>query len=80
MPNPTVRVPLPEVGLCSACRHTLRQASARGQRFWRCRRSDTDAAFRRYPPLPVQECAGFESGEGGASLDERPPGPGRSDP
>jgi hypothetical protein len=39
------------------------QASARGSEFWRCARSDDDARFRKYPPLPVRECAGHEPGE-----------------
>ncbi len=55
-------VPLPEVGLCSACSHRLEQTSAKGQQFWRCKRADTDPAFRRYPPLPVTDCGGFEKG------------------
>jgi hypothetical protein len=35
--------------------------SARGSRFVRCGRSDEDARFPRYPPLPVLRCAGFET-------------------
>ena len=50
----------PEVGLCAACLHARSQASARGSRFWRCARADRDPAYRRYPRLPVRECAGFE--------------------
>lgn len=45
--------PDPDVGLCCVCRHAALQRSARGSAFWRCRRADTDPAFRRYPPLPV---------------------------
>jgi hypothetical protein len=59
---------LPEVGLCSACRHARPQAGARGARFWRCERASADAAFRRYPPLPVRACGGFEHDDAGASL------------
>jgi hypothetical protein len=54
---------LPEVGLCSVCRHARVQASARGARFWRCARADAEPAFRRYPPLPVRACPGFEPGD-----------------
>ena len=59
--DPFRDVPHPEVGLCSACTHVLTQESAKGQQFWRCKRADTDAAFRRYPPLPVRECPGYET-------------------
>ena len=50
----------PSVGLCGDCRHALSQTSARGQGFWRCLRAQSDESFRRYPPLPVEECHGFE--------------------
>jgi hypothetical protein len=53
----------PRVGLCATCAHARKQASARGSTFWRCARADVDARFRRYPPLPVRECAGHERGE-----------------
>jgi hypothetical protein len=33
----------------------------RGSTFFRCGRADTDPAFPRYPPLPVLQCAGYES-------------------
>jgi hypothetical protein len=49
-------------GLCTGCRFGVLQRSARGSRFWRCRRADSDPAFARYPPLPVRSCAGFEPG------------------
>jgi len=48
------------VGLCADCRHAAVQRSARGSAFWRCLRSDGDPRFTRYPPLPVQQCHGFE--------------------
>jgi hypothetical protein len=53
------------VGLCSICRFAAVQRSARLSVFWRCRRADTDPGFRRYPPLPVKECPGFERAPGG---------------
>jgi hypothetical protein len=65
MPQPSdeaPRPPLPEVGLCSACCRARVQTSARGQRFWRCMRADSEPAFRRYPALPVRTCPGFDPG------------------
>jgi hypothetical protein len=50
--------PLP--GLCGACRHSRLIGTRSGSRFRLCERSRTDPAFRRYPPLPVVRCAGFE--------------------
>jgi hypothetical protein len=64
--------PPPRAGLCERCRHARCQRSARGALFWRCLRADHDPAFRRYPPLPVERCAGFEEGPG-------PAGPSASD-
>ena len=55
------------VGLCAACRFGHEQPTARGAVFWRCRRAEHDARFRRYPPLPVRECAGFEPGATGGA-------------
>jgi hypothetical protein len=49
-------------GLCARCAHAAVQRSARGSEFWRCRRADAEPAYRRYPPLPVLRCAGFEEG------------------
>jgi hypothetical protein len=48
------------VGLCAACRHAVRQEGARGSSFWRCLRADEDPVYRRYPPLPVRQCKGYE--------------------
>lgn len=50
----------PDVGLCSVCRHARVQKSAKGSRFWRCLRTETDDRFVRYPRLPVVECVGYE--------------------
>lgn len=49
-------------GLCARCAYAQVQQSARGSSFWRCLRADHDPAYRRYPPLPVTRCAGFEEG------------------
>jgi len=51
-------------GLCARCAHVQIVTSDRGSRFFMCRRSLTDPRFRRYPPIPVIACVGFE---------ERPP-------
>jgi hypothetical protein len=50
----------PDVGLCSICRHARLQSTARGGRFWRCLRADTDPHYVRYPRLPVVKCRGHE--------------------
>ncbi len=51
-----------DAGLCARCRHAMAQENRRGSTFWRCRRAETDPRFRRYPPLPVTRCDGFEEG------------------
>lgn len=51
------------VGLCSVCEHAQRVVSGRGSTFWMCGRARDDARFRKYPPLPVVRCAGFEEGQ-----------------
>jgi hypothetical protein len=49
------------VGLCRRCRFGRLVRSARGSEFWLCERSFSDPAhFRKYPPLPVLSCQGFE--------------------
>jgi len=47
-------------GLCATCQHAQRIATARGSVFWRCRPSETDARYPRYPRLHVLACAGHE--------------------
>lgn len=51
--------PAVEAGLCSGCIHAQSLRSRRST-FLRCRRSDVDATFPRYPRLPVLACVGFE--------------------
>jgi hypothetical protein len=48
-------------GLCTTCVHSRTVTSARGSTFLMCRRAESDAAFARYPRLPVVECPGFET-------------------
>jgi hypothetical protein len=50
----------PDVGLCAECRHARVQRNARGSKFWRCLRADTEPEFERYPRLPVLRCPGYE--------------------
>ncbi len=46
-------------GLCASCAHSEIIRSSRGSMFYRCRLSDTDPRFPKYPRLPVIECAGW---------------------
>jgi hypothetical protein len=48
-----------EAGLCASCAHTQVVESSRGVVYYRCRRSDVDPRFPKYPTLPVQACAGY---------------------
>ena len=57
-PEKVIRITHP-AGLCGSCRHVQVIASDRGARFYLCRLSFTDPRFKRYPPIPVRECAGF---------------------
>ena len=57
------------VGLCVRYTHSRVQESASGSRFWRCSRADRDERFRRYPPLPVARCEGFEAADSGTPPD-----------
>ena len=50
-------------GLCANCAHVQIITSDRGSRFFMCRRSLTDPRFRRYPPIPVLSCMGYEPRE-----------------
>lgn len=50
-------------GLCDTCRHQRIVRTSRGSAFSLCERSRTDAAYPRYPRLPVLECPGHEPAE-----------------
>ncbi|GAB4321108.1 MAG: hypothetical protein Kow0010_01280 [Dehalococcoidia bacterium] len=50
----------PAIGLCSLCAHARMIVSGRGSVFWLCGLAATDPRFRKYPPLPLRECDGFE--------------------
>lgn len=49
------------IDLCSRCRFMRVMKSDRGAAFYLCERSATDAAFPKYPRLPVLQCSGFEA-------------------
>jgi hypothetical protein len=51
-------------GLCATCQHVKATATRRGSVFYLCLRSQSDAAFQKYPPLPVLQCRGYEPKEG----------------
>ena len=49
-------------GLCGRCAWADIVRSGRGSVFLRCRRSEADPRYVKYPRLPRLECAGFEAG------------------
>ena len=59
----------PEPGLCGRCRHAVVQRNAKGSVFLRCGLADEREDLRRYPPLPVLECVGFETAADAADPD-----------
>ena len=68
-----------EVGLCAECRYAAAQGNARASVFWRCLRAESDRSYPRYPPLPVENCRGFElEGSGSPEPDGGRQGPSRS--
>ena len=50
----------PRAGLCASCAHAQVVTSSRGSDFYLCRLSFADSRFPRYPPLPVNACAGYQ--------------------
>jgi hypothetical protein len=53
----------PEAGLCDTCVHQREVRNTRGSTFSLCARSRVDAAYPRYPRLPVLSCRGYEQRE-----------------
>lgn len=51
----------PPAGLCDACRHQQVVRTGRGSVFSLCLRSKTDAAYPKYPRVPVLACPGQEA-------------------
>jgi hypothetical protein len=66
----TGQAPSDDAGLCSGCAYVRLVAGARGTVFHLCRLSFVDAAFPRYPRIPVVRCDGF------VAADEADPSPG----
>lgn len=55
---------LARVGLCVSCKHARSIESARGSTFWLCEASKTDPRLKKYPQLPVRQCAGYRASSG----------------
>ena len=51
---------MPGAGLCDSCAHQQIVRTTRGSAFSLCRRSRTDPAYPKYPPLPVLACPGHQ--------------------
>ena len=50
---------VPARGLCQTCRHA-RDVAGRHSTFVLCTRALVDAAYVKYPVLPVRGCPGYE--------------------
>jgi hypothetical protein len=50
-------------GLCAGCRHARVNQTRRGPSYLRCLLASVDAAYPRYPRLPVLRCAGYAPAE-----------------
>jgi hypothetical protein len=61
-----------KAGLCETCAFARVVESARGSRFYLCKRSETDERFRKYPALPVLACIGYERAEDRAAEGPHP--------
>jgi len=55
-----VFIPTSHPGLCATCQYMEATETRRGGIFYRCLRAQTDASFRKYPPLPVRQCRGYQ--------------------
>lgn len=55
-----MRVLLPLVNLCPACRHARVITTGKGSRFLLCRLSESDPRSLKYPPQPLLRCRGYE--------------------
>ncbi len=60
---------VPGAGLCNTCAWQRVVVSGRGSAFSMCRRAAVDARFRKYPPLPVVACVGYERRSPGGSAE-----------
>jgi hypothetical protein len=57
----------PAAGLCETCRNARVLTASNGGRFYLCALWTVDAAFPKYPRIPVLECKGYAANSGGAS-------------
>jgi hypothetical protein len=56
-------------GLCDGCVHQKLVHTTRGSTFSMCLRNRTEPdRFRKYPPLPVRACPGYEPRAGHSTL------------
>jgi hypothetical protein len=60
-------------GLCATCQYVEATETRRGSVFYRCLRAQTDASFRKYPPLPVRQCRGYQPHATEEAADVSPP-------
>ncbi len=59
------------IGLCANCIHKAVTTSSRGSEFIRCKLSETDERFPKYPRLPVLSCIGYKNNQEHAKKDNR---------
>lgn len=50
-------------GLCGSCRNCRIVTNDRDSQFYLCLHAKVDPAFRKYPHLPVLQCAAYAQGE-----------------
>jgi hypothetical protein len=62
--RPDARQPTVPAGLCTSCAYSAIIITDRGSQFVRCGRSRIDAAFPKYPRLPVIACPGYQEKAG----------------
>jgi len=56
---PEICVSDPAIGLCSDCQH-CRIVNGERSTFYMCLRAFTQPEYRKYPPLPMLRCPGYE--------------------
>ncbi|HEX8094009.1 hypothetical protein [Jatrophihabitans sp.] len=54
-------------GLCGSCGHARVNQTRRGPSYLRCLLASVDAAYPRYPRLPVLRCAGYAPASSGTT-------------
>jgi hypothetical protein len=48
-------------GLCGTCAHAIIRPTRRGTVYLRCALAASDGRYPKYPRLPKQDCAGYET-------------------